>query len=82
MAGGPGGANGQRGSRSGLGCLPVTINLVIGSFTQGYSTAVQLTCCQPSNRTRPARGKEAAIWAVNRGQPGLFDMQDVLGLNA
>jgi 4-hydroxy-tetrahydrodipicolinate reductase len=25
---------------------------------------------------------EAAIWAVNRGQPGLFDMQDVLGLNA
>ena len=40
------------------------MNLVIGSFTQGDSTEVQLTCCQPSNRTRPARGKEAAIWAV------------------
>jgi hypothetical protein len=40
------------------------MKLVIGSLTQVDSTEVQLTCCQPLNRTRPARGKETAIWSV------------------
>jgi 4-hydroxy-tetrahydrodipicolinate reductase len=58
---------------------------IIGEHSVIFAAEDEILTLSHSARDRSLFAKgaiEAAIWAVNRGQPGLFDMQDVLGLNA
>jgi 4-hydroxy-tetrahydrodipicolinate reductase len=58
---------------------------IIGEHSVMFAAEDEILTLSHSARDRSLFAKgaiEAAIWAVNRGQPGLFDMQDVLGLSA
>jgi 4-hydroxy-tetrahydrodipicolinate reductase len=58
---------------------------IIGEHSVMFAAEDEILTLSHSARDRSLFAKgavEAAIWAVNRGQPGLYDMQDVLGLSA
>lgn len=58
---------------------------IIGEHSVMFAAEDEILTLSHSARDRSLFAKgaiEAAIWAVNHGQPGLFDMQDVLGLSA